>query len=211
MKKLIVIAALLAFCLGAASQEKRYGIKSGIVTMQMDMMGRTVTQKLHFDDYGAKQASLSEMRGRKMRSLEVDGKSLMIDDEEKTAMEMPAMGMGMPANTINFLNLDEKTMKKNKIKVLGEEEVAGKMCTKYSMKEFVMGQLVTIKMWVYEGIVLKSAVQTDFGEMIQQAVSVEENVEIDPAMFTLPEGVEVKKMQMPMGGGMPGGPGGGGF
>ena len=203
MKRIILITALVMFCLGAAAQEKRYGIESGIVTMQMDMMGRTITQKIMFAEYGQKQASLSEMRGRKMRTLEVEGKNIMIDDQEKTAMEMPAMGM--PANTINFLNLDEKTMKKNKIKVLGEEEVAGKMCIKYSMKEFVMGQLVTIRMWVYEGITLKSAVQTDFGEMIQQAVSVEENVEIDPAMFTIPEGVEIKKMQMPMGGGMPDG------
>ena len=205
MKKLIIIAGLMALCLGAAAQEKIYSVKSGIVTMEMDMMGQKVVQQMYFDDYGTKQATVMEMMGQKMRSIEVDGKNVMIDDAAKTAMSMPGMGPQMGNNRINFLNLDEKTVKKNKIKVLGEEEVAGKMCIKYSMKEFVMGQLVTIRMWVYEGITLKSAVQTDFGEMIQQAVSVEENVEIDPAMFTIPEGVEIKKMQMPMGGGMPDG------
>jgi hypothetical protein len=34
------------------------------------------------------------MRGQKMRGVEVDGEMLMINDAEKTAMKMPAMGMG---------------------------------------------------------------------------------------------------------------------
>lgn len=199
MKRLLIIAALCAFCIGAAAQEKRYEIKSGIVTMEMSMMGQNIVQKMYFDDYGAKHASISEFGGQKMRSIDVDGKNVMIDDAAKTATKMPAMGI--ETNKINFLNLTEQVIKKNKIKELGQEEIAGKPCTKYSYKVLMMGQAVTVNVWVYKGIALKTSSKTDFGEMGMTATGIEEDVQVDPALFTLPEGVEIKEMNMGMMGG----------
>lgn len=202
MKKLMIIAGLLALCLGAAAQEKIYSVKSGKVTMEMDMMGQKIVQQNYFDDYGVKQATVMEMMGQKMRSIEVDGKNVMIDDAAKTAISMPGMGPQMGGNNkINFLNLDEKTIKKNKIKEEGQEEVAGKMCTKYSYRMLMMGQGVTVHAWVYKGITLKTAIKTDFGEMVTKATKVEEDIQVDPALFVLPEGVEVQEMDMSMMGG----------
>ena len=202
MKKLMIIAGLLALCLGAAAQEKIYSVKSGKVTMEMDMMGQEIIQQIYFDDYGVKQATVMEMMGQKMRSIEVDGKNVMIDDAAKTAISMPGMGPQMGGNNkINFLNLDEKTIKKNKIKEEGQEEVAGKMCTKYSYRMLMMGQGVTVHAWVYKGITLKTAIKTDFGEMVTKATKVEEDIQVDPALFVLPEGVEVQEMDMSMMGG----------
>ena len=63
MKKILLIAALCALGICAQAQEKRYEVKSGIVTMEMDMMGRKVVQEIYFDDYGTKQATMSEMTG----------------------------------------------------------------------------------------------------------------------------------------------------
>ena len=199
MKRLLIIAALCAFCIGAAAQEKRYEIKSGIVTMEMSMMGQNIVQKMYFDDYGAKYSSISEFGGQKMRSIDVDGKNVMIDDAAKTATKMPAMGI--ETNKINFLNLTEQVIKKNKIKELGQEEIAGKPCTKYSYKVLMMGQAVTVNVWVYKGIALKVSTKTDFGEIGMTATSIEENVQVDPALFTIPEGVEIKEMNMGMMGG----------
>ena len=202
MKKLMIIAGLMALCLGAAAQEKIYSVKSGKVTMEMDMMGQKIVQQNYFDDYGVKQATVMEMMGQKMRSIEVDGKNVMIDDAAKTAISMPGMGPQMGGNNkINFLNLDEKTIKKNKIKEEGQEEVAGKMCTKYSYRMLMMGQGVTVHAWVYKGITLKTAIKTDFGEMVTKATKVEEDILVDPALFVLPEGVEVQEMDMSMMGG----------
>jgi catabolite regulation protein CreA len=202
MKKLLIIAGLMALCLGAAAQEKIYSVKSGKVTMEMDMMGQKIVQQNYFDDYGVKQATVMEMMGQKMRSIEVDGKNVMIDDAAKTAISMPGMGPQMGGNNkINFLNLDEKTIKKNKIKEEGQEEVAGKMCTKYSYRMLMMGQGVTVHAWVYKGITLKTAIKTDFGEMVTKATKVEEDIQVDPALFVLPEGVEVQEMDMSMMGG----------
>lgn len=213
MKKILLIAALCALGICAQAQEKLYEVKSGIVTMEMDMMGRKIVREIHFDDYGAKQATISEMRGQKMRGVEVDGEMLMINDAEKTAMKMPAMGMGGGSNErINFLNTDPKYIKKNKIKILGTETYLDRECTKYSVALFMMGQVVKQTVWVYKGITLKSSLATDFGEMVQAATKLEEDVEIPAETFEVPEGLTIQTMSRgPMGGGGGDFGGGGGF
>lgn len=198
MKRFALIATLVAICMGVQAQEKTYEVKSGIVTMEMDMMGQTVVQEICFDDYGAKKATISNFGGNKMRMLVIDGSNVMVNDAEKTAIRMPMMGQG---ETVNFLNLDEKTVKKYKVKELGTETVAGKECKKYSITVFMMGQPQKQTVWVYKGITLKSSASSDFGEMVQVATKVQENVEMPASTFTLPEGVEVQEMDMSMFGG----------
>ena len=107
MKRLVIIAILAAFCMGAQAQEKLYTVKSGVVTMEMNMMGQNIVQKVYFDDYGVKKATVSNFNGQDSRQIVVDGETVMINDAEKTAMKMPMMGM---QETVNFSNLDEKTM-----------------------------------------------------------------------------------------------------
>jgi len=198
MKKILIIAAFLAACISAGAQEARYTVKSGIVTMEMDMMGQAMVQEIYFDDYGAKQATVSNFGGQKMRTLVVDGSNVMVNDAEKTAIRMPMMG---DAERINFSNLTEKDIKKNKIKELGEETIAGKPCKKYSVSVFMMGQVIKQTVWVYKGITLKSSSNTDFGEMVQTATKVVEDVEMPASMFTVPEGVKIQEMDMGMMGG----------
>lgn len=202
MKKLLIIAALFVCGLGAQAQEKLYEVKSGKVTMEMDMMGQTMVQEVYFDDYGAKQATVMNMQGQKTRQITQDGSNIMIDDAAKTATKMPAMGMmGGGRSEINWSNLDEKTIKKNKIQEAGEETIAGKTCKVYKYKVMMMGQAVSATACVYKGIVLKSSTSTDFGEMGQKATKIEENITVDPSMFTIPEGVKVQEMDMSMFGG----------
>ena len=199
MKRLVILAVLAAaFCVGANAQEKLYTVKSGIVTMEMDMMGQKVTQKIYFDDYGVKQATVGDFGGRKTRNIVVDGETVMVNDDEKTATKMPMMGQ---RETVNFSNLDEKAIKKYKVKELGTETVAGKECKKYEVTLFMMGQPQKQTVCVYKGITLKSTSKSDFGSMDQVATKVEENVQIDPSMFTLPAGVKVQEMDMGMFGG----------
>lgn len=201
MKK-IIIAAMLLIGIGAQAQEevRMYDVKSGIVTMEMDMMGRKVVQEIHFDDYGAKQAMMLDLRGQKMRGVEVDGEMLMINDAENTAMKMPAMGM--TNEKINFLDQSPKNIRKNKIKEIGKETMLGRECTVYTVAVFMMGNVVKQTVWVYKGITLKSSIATDWGEMVQVATNLEEDVEIPAETFTVPEGIEIQTMSRgPMGGG----------
>lgn len=198
MKKLLIIAALLAGCFAAGAQEKMYEVKSGIVTMEMDMMGQKITQQIYFDDYGVKQATVGNFGGRKSRNIVVDGSTVMVNDDEKTAMKMPMMGQ---QERVNFLQLDEKAIKKYKVKELGTETVAGKECKKYEVTLFMMGQPQKQTVCVYKGITLKSTSKSDFGSMDQVATKVEENVTIPASMFTVPEGVKIEEMNMGMMGG----------
>ena len=213
MKKFLIIAALCAFSIGANAQEKLYEVKSGIVTMEMDMMGRTVIQEVYFDDYGAKQATLVEFQGKKLRGVEVKGEMLMIDDAENTAIKLPAMMMGGGSNEkINFLDKSDKNIRRNKIKELGTETLLDKECTKYTVAVYMMGQVMKQTVWVYKGITLKTSINTDFGEMVQQATNLVEDVEIPATMFEVQEGLEIQTMRGPGGPGGPGAPmGGGGF
>ena len=198
MKRFAIIAILAAFCMGAQAQEKLYTVKSGIVTMEMDMMGQSIVQEIYFDDYGAKKATVMNFGGQKSRNIVVDGATVMVNDDEKTAMKMPMMGQ---QETVNFSNLDEKTIKKYKVKELGKETVAGKECTKYEVTVFMMGQPQKQTVWVYKGITLKSASSSDFGDMVQTATKIQENVEVPASMFVLPAGVKVQEMDMGMMGG----------
>lgn len=202
MKKIIIIAAMLILGIGAQAQEETriYDVKSGIVTMEMDMMGRKVVQDIYFDDYGAKQATISDFQGTRMRGIEVDGEMLMINDAENTAMKMPAMGM--TNEKINFLDQSPKNIKRNKIKEIGKETLLDRECTVYTVAVFMMGNVVKQTVWVYKGIVLKSSIATDWGEMVQVATNLVEDVEIPAGTFTVPEGIEIQTMSRgPMGGG----------
>ena len=87
---------------------------------------------IYFDDYGAKQVTVTEFNGNTTRTLVIDGKNVMVNDAEKTAREMPQMGAMSNRTKINFSALTDKVIKTIKIKELGEEEVAGKLCKKYS-------------------------------------------------------------------------------
>ena len=162
--------------------------------MEMDMMGQVIEQKIYFDDYGAKQATVSNFGGRDSRTIVVDGKNVMINDEEKTAMQMPMMGA---QERVNFCNLTDKEIKKYKVQELGKETVAGKECTKYSVTLFMMGQPQKQTVWVYKGITLKSTSNSDFA-MNQTATKLEENVEVPASMFTVPAGVTIQEMDMGM-------------
>ena len=201
MRKILIIAVMCLMGMSAKAQVNLYEVKSGIVTMEMEMMGRKIVQEIYFDDYGAKQATIMEFQGKKMRAIDVKGENVMIDDENKTATKMPAMGM--TNEKINFLDKSEKNIRKNKIKEIGTEVVAGKECTKYTVAVFVMGQVLKQTVWVYKGITLKSSISTDFGEMVQVATKLVEDVEIPAETFEIPEGIKVQQMSQPpmMGGG----------
>ncbi len=202
MKKIITIIAFVLLGIGAQAQEENrmYDVKSGIVTMEMDMMGRKIVQDIYFDDYGAKQAMIIDMRGQKMRGIEVDGEMIMINDAENTAMKMPAMGM--TNEKINFLDQSPKNIRRNKIKEIGKETLLDRECTIYTVAVFMMGNVVKQTVWVYKGITLKSSITTDWGEMVQTATSLVEDIEIPAETFTLPEGIEIQTMSHgPRGGG----------
>ena len=207
---------------------------------QMNFDPSTMVTKIYFDDYGKKTVTVTT-RGEAgtTRSLAIGEDNYQINDAEKSATKMPSFGgrrggqggggrgmgmgmmggMGMGAQTtpmFDWENLDAKTIKKNKIKELGEEEVAGVMCKMYSVTQSNQGYQTQMTLWIYKNLTMKSETITDYGTMGQTVEKLEET-EVDPSLFELPADYKVEEMQMNfgggagMGGGFGGGMGGGDF
>ena len=198
---------------------------------QMNFDPSQMVTKIYFDDYGKKTVTVTS-RGEAgtTRSLMIGEDNYTINDAEKSATKMPSFGgrrgggqgggrgmgmgmMGMGAQTspmFDWENLDAKTIKKNKIKELGEEEVAGVMCKKYSLTQSNQGYSTEMTVWIYKNLTMKSESVTDFGTMGQTVEKLEET-DVDQSLFELPKDYKVEEMQMGNFGGGMGGFGGGDF
>ena len=216
MKKMFLAAALLAVVSLANAQapaDAPYGVKSGVITMSMDMMGNEMITETYFDNYGLKTAQVSEggfMGGEgKTRTItDKDGTQIRINDAEKTATKFPAggLGFGMGGNRpqINWTKLTDQVQKENNIKELGKETIAGKECTKYSMttEGFQGPQEQTV--WIYKGIQLKNEMSMgDFGTFGSTCKKFEEK-DVPASMFEVPAGIKVEEFDFSQMGGFGG-------
>ena len=196
-------------------------------------------EQIYFDDYGKKTARITQYGDNITRTVAIGDTTYTINELENTATAMPIFGgarggrsgmggfggFGMGGaqigqlGEIDWMNLDKKTIRRNKIKELGEEVVAGVTCKKYSMSPSnQMGFTQNITVCVYEGIPLSTVTESDWSTTSQTAQNfIAEDV--DPAFFVLPKGCQVSEMNFgggmmmmgDFGGDFGGGFGGGGF
>ena len=220
MKKMFLAAALLAVVSLANAQapaDAPYGVKSGVITMSMDMMGNEIITETYFDNYGLKTAQVSEgggfgmmgggQSGKTRTITDKDGAQIRINDAEKTATKFPAGGFGGGfgggRNQINWNNLTDQVKKENNIKEVGKETIAGKECTKYTMTMDMMGQSMEQTVWIYKGIQLKNEMNTEMGTFGSTCKKFEEK-DVPASMFEVPAGVKVEEMDMSQFGGFGG-------
>ena len=215
MKKMFLAAALMAVVSLANAQapaDAPYGVKSGVITMSMDMMGNEMITETYFDNYGLKTAQVSEggfMGGEgKTRTItDKDGAQIRINEEEKTATKFPAGGpmggFGGGRAQINWNKLTDEVKKENNIKEVGKETIAGKECTKYTMTVDMMGNQSEQTVWIYKGIQLKNEMSSDFGTFGSTCKKFEEK-DVPASMFEVPAGVKVEEMDMSQFGGFGG-------
>ena len=179
MKKILSICAVLLVAVTAMGQN-RYGIKSGSYKTEMDMMGQAIVQTTYFDDYGAKEVTEMDMMGMQMTQLTRDGKSYFINKAEKSVQEMPGR------ESVNFLNLTDEVIAKNKIKETGKETVADKECTVYDLEGNQMGQTVKMTVSVWNGFPMKTVINSDFGAFTTKVTEINEGP-VDAAKFEIPK------------------------
>ena len=109
-----------------------------------------------------------------------DGKTYMINKGEKSVQEMPAQ------QSINYLNLTDEVIAKNKIKETGKETVADKECTVYTAEISQMGQTAKATVSVWNGIAMKSVIDMGGFSMTTKVVEVKEGP-VDAAKFEIPK------------------------
>lgn len=163
----------------------RYGIKSGIIFYNAPM---NTKQELYFDDYGAKEVSITsiDLGVAKSKSIDIrkDGFSYTYE-EGKTEGTKRAWYV---TNT-DYSKADPKTLERYKIKDLGTETVAGKECKKFSA-EFGNSPMVS---WTWNNILIKSATKMGGNDFVIEATKVQDG-NVDSKMFELPAGVTFKEM-----------------
>ncbi|MCQ2059172.1 MAG: hypothetical protein MJY71_04990 [Bacteroidaceae bacterium] len=215
------------------AREGRPAGMPGMDSTMTDMFGSWGgDQVIYFDDYGLKQVTVSGST----RTLvdPADGARVTINDEKKTGTKMPSFGggAGMPGmrnmgggmasgltgftygnngKAIDWLHIDEKTLKKNRIKSLGQEEIQGVVCDKYSMKTAQFQTVVENTMWVYKGIVLQTENNSEWGSMgAMQFASIQE-CEVPAELFEIGSDITISEPNFGGMGGFGGGFGGGDF
>ena len=188
---------------------QKYKIKSGIVTSEMDnLIGDNKIQNvLYFDDYGAKEATVTKSETKMMgmtvktHNVEItrDGYQYKLDMEKKTGtkFKMPsyptaASGTAMFAN-LSDADLASDMMKEWNIKKEAPQTIAGKQCDVYSMdnqKRQMKGTVAS-----YQGIPMKVD-QTMAGMKIKsEVVKFEENAAMPAGIFDVPADVKIEEVK----------------
>ena len=183
MKKFFSLCAVLLVAVAAMAQNgtKYYGIKSGSYKTEMDMMGQTITNTVYFDDFGAKEATSMSMMGMEMTQINKDGKMYLVNKGEKSVQEMPQQ-----QQSINYLNLTDEVIAKNKIKETGKETVSGKECTVYTLEMNQMGQTAKATVCVWQGFTMKTTIDAGGFAISTKIVEIKEGP-VDAAVFEIPK------------------------
>ena len=179
-KSLVIVSLLLLVGLSLGAQEKRYGIKSGIVKQQMELLGQLTETVTYFDDYGAIQAADVTVAGNKVRTVSKDGNIYTIQDGKVVQK------MAIP-ESVNYLNLTDDVVAKYKVAEAGKDKVCGKSCIKYTQEATQMGQTVKMTVSVWEGIPLKTITDVAGMKIVLETTEVVENATMPAGIFDIPE------------------------
>lgn len=193
MKKTWFVMMLLIAAVGMiTAQEAKYEIKSGIVKKVSNVMGQKVESILYFDDYGKMESVETTVNvagtEKNMRTLDEGNSIASIDLDAKTVQRMEK-----PDKLDNFLTLTDEQKEKYKYQELGEETFLDRPCKKVSLELTEMGQTFQATLWLWKGIPLKTETQVGGMTVVEEAVEVQENVEVPAEKFTVPEGFTVSE------------------
>ena len=208
MKKLLFVVFTLAFIIACSKTEEekvegtdqqtvttqeapkpvvsqRYGVKSGVIFYNAPMGTK---QELYFDDYGAKEVSITsvDLGIAKSKSIDIrkDGFSYSYKDGEKEGTKK-----AWYTSDMDYSKADPKTLERYKVKDLGTETIDGKECKKFSA-EFGKSPILT---WSWNNIMVKSITKMGGTDFVIEAVKIQDGA-VDSKMFELPAGVTFKEI-----------------
>ncbi|MGA1977128.1 MAG: hypothetical protein ABSG89_04655 [Bacteroidales bacterium] len=172
----------------AAPAEKKYGIKSGIVTFESTSMGMTFKAVLNFDDYGSREAEERYGFDNKVSEMTIcDGTNrYSLVYKTKTAIKKGACNSGT-AYRFDW-NEASKAGPEYKVQKLANVKIAGKDCESFSLVS--SGNTIVYAGW--NNICLLIDQNTQLGKVTYKAVSIEENATIPPEKFKVPADFQVK-------------------
>lgn len=178
------------------AQQAKYEFKSAIVKKEVIAMGQKLESTWYIDDYGKKESFETMMKVGGVAGVEkhlltiMDGSSVINVDLDLKADSH----IKIPQEPINYLKFTSGIIEKFNVKEIGEEEIVGKPCKKYSLENTQMGQIVQVSTWGWRGLVLKS--ETGVNGMVvmkETTTEIEENPVVSAEKFVVPEGITISQ------------------
>jgi hypothetical protein len=190
----LLAVIVFVFFFTAWTSEKKYDIKSGIVTYEQIMkMGKMeIKEKIvvYFDDYGMKECKDTYSDDKVEESYLSDGKDLyIVKPKQKKAFRQGTASRGTELRVEWTEFGTEADRKAGKYKKLPAMTVAGKNCEVF---EYNDGEGTITRYGGWNKILLYMDLQTKSTQSTQRAVKVEENVTISPDKFKVPAGFAVQ-------------------
>lgn len=182
----------------AASQaqvvRKKYPLKSGIITFERTGVIGNGKIIVYFDDYGIKERSETYNENGEVDEIKFsDGENMykVIDDEGAKSVYL--MGPGIYGTEMKFefdpFSGNERRIQKYNYKPLNNMQILGRDCQVYSM-EAASGKTT---FGGVDGFLLYTKAETPVGTYETKAVDFKENIDVDPALFKIPDGYKILK------------------
>ncbi|MDR0794774.1 MAG: hypothetical protein LBE79_01765 [Tannerella sp.] len=192
-KKLVFAVCLLMTVFALPAQEARYEVKSAIIQKTMEMMGQQMENIQYIDDYGSKETIVMKMTipgagsSIEVRTINKGDTIISINMTNKTGQRTV-----LPEKPVNFRKITPEIKEKYELKEEGQEQIAGKMCNKYSMVVTQMGVKASSTVWIWKGITLKSVTSVSGMTVTELTTGILENVAPSAEFFTIPDGVTIQ-------------------
>ena len=192
------IAAGLAFSASAPAQEqfKKYDIKSGILTLELQVAtgGMKLSSKavVYFDDYGAKECREKYAGDKLTESSFSDGKTAYtVMHSKKIAYRR---GEALRGTELRFdqNEMPEKDRAAEKITLLPNVVIAGKTCASFVRQG--ISEKTTYAGWSH--ITFLVDVDGSNVKSTTRVTSIRENVPIPPEKFAVPAGFDIKQSSL---------------
>lgn len=179
---------------------KTYGIKSGILVSEMDMMGMgKATVENNFDDYG--NVTLTNTKAAIMsmntvtHNLKKDGWMYVWTDGQKDGKKFKMDASQFSKDNLDIDKLSQEMKDKLKLKEEGTADVLGKSCKVFSMTIAEKGMSMAGKIYVWEKLPMKSEFGAKGMNIVMQPKSLDEHPNFAPGFFDVPTSVTFTEMQ----------------
>ena len=193
--KIFIVTFSLFTVFSSFAQEARYGIKSAVISKVIfDALGQKIEGIQYIDDHGNKESVSVNMPHLEtvdafyiIRTINSGDTVIKINMDDKTGQidvlrEKP----------VNYLNITQEVRAKYNIKELGQEEIAGRLCDRYSMEYMQKDLRILTNIWIWKGIVLKSEYTDGAIYITELATDVKENINVSDEHFIIPDNITIQ-------------------
>ena len=190
----ILISSFSVFAQLNKIDSMKYAIESAIITYKIS--GTTNgTEIIYFDHWGERETkfiqsitettfySVKTKRSDTLLNI-FDGKTFYsIDLKNKTGLKTEKLELVKKIRPQNSTYTSAK-LKNIGAKLIGEELILDKTCQIWKTH--------SEKIWLWNGIVLKTHSKQTGKKIIKETIKMETNINIDDKIFTIPEGIKLK-------------------